>query len=106
MGDRSQSELYTALLDFLEQHGRLVLEGVAERGMPISRALEFIGLLSAHQVPIDGLEIWRGMPDGYRNVLPWIWASRVGRHHDYPEVLSWLDQAELQPEGLIAVQFG
>ncbi len=106
MGDSSHSELYTSLLAFLEQYGLLALEGVAERGMPGNRALEFIALLESHRVPIYGLEVWRNQPTGYSIDLPWIWASRAGNDHDYANARAWLSQAALQSQDLVAVQFG
>jgi|SRR6478672_223728 len=106
MGDRSHSELYTSLLAFLEQHGLPALEGVSERGMPLERALEFIALLESHQVPIYGLEVWRRESDGYGIDLPWIWASRSGKNHDYVQAQAWLRQAAPQSQDLVAVQFG
>ena len=79
MGSRQHSELYTALLEFLESHGQLALDGSAERGMPASRASEFISMLEAHQVPIYGLEVWRSTSRGYTVDTPSIWYCVSGK---------------------------
>lgn len=106
MGDRQYSELYTSLVAFLQQHGREAIEGVVERGMPLDRALEFIALLEANQVPICGLETWVPTLHGYEINLPSIWASRPGTSHDYSAARSWLQLVAPRPNDLVAVQFG
>ncbi len=94
------------LLAFLEQHGRHVLPGVSERGMPPAQAMEFVELLESHQVPLLGLEVWRSTANGYSIDLPWIWASGASCAHDYAGAHSWLQRAEPDPKDLVAVQFG
>ena len=106
MGDRKHSELYSTLLAFLEQHGRAALEGVAERGMPADRALEFIGLLEANRVPLYGLEVWRSRPAGHDLDATSIWYCSTSQHHQYREAREGLRLAKPGPSDLVAVQFG
>ena len=106
MGDRRHSELYTALLSFLEHHGCLALTGVAERGMPAARAIEFIGMLEANEVPVYGIEVWRHGRGGHSVDVTSIWASGTGKNHEYAEARSRLRLANPGPEDLVAVQFG
>ena len=106
MGDRKHSELYTSLLVFLEQHGREAIDGVLERGMPLGRALEFLALLEADNVPIYGLEVWLLTSHGHEIDLSSVWASSPGNAHDYSAARSWLQLVRPRPQDLVAVQFG
>ena len=106
MTDRSHTELYSNLLAFVEEYGHAALDGVAERGMPASRALEFMALLEAHRLPLYGLEVWRNCPGGYDLDVSSIWYCSSGLHHQYSEAREGLRLAQPTPADLVAVQFG
>ncbi|HJR56509.1 MAG TPA: hypothetical protein VJ798_08010 [Rhizomicrobium sp.] len=99
MGDRSHSELYGKLLDFLEQHGRpLESEGVAERGLAEDKALEFINLLETSGAPILGLEVWRHLGRRYDLDITTIWYSESQPHQEYNSARSALRGAVAGPK--------
>lgn len=106
MSDPRHTELYSKLLAFVEEHGHTPVEGVVERGMPESRALEFIALLESHGVPLYGLEVWRLCPGGYDLDASSIWYCGTDLHHQYSEAREGLRLARPRPLDLVTVQFG
>ena len=107
MGDRSNSELYTMLLSFLEQRGQsLQSEGCAEHGLSYPDAVEFIALLERNLVPVLGFDVWRRMGARYSIDHTAIWYSPVpGVREDYVSALAALSRTAPGAEDVVAIQF-
>ena len=108
MGDRSHVNLYTMLLNFLEQHGcSLAEDGSAERGLNFTDALAFVELLQVNRVPLLGVELWRSHGGVLEQDLSEIWYSEGAADADhYSDAKGYFNRIKTGSGDVFAIQFG
>ena len=107
MGDRSQSRIYTELLNFLERSGiSLKQAGSSEFGLAEQKALEFLQLLASNNVRPLGIEVWRSTAKGYTIDSLAGWASSTREPNGAPrEAVEAIAAAHLAPLDAVTIQF-
>lgn len=93
-------------LAFLSLHGRDVIEGHIQGGLPPDRALELIAMLEDEGTPVYGLEVWRFQHGGYDMDPTSLWYAddRYGASHE--DARAGLRQSNPAPLDLVLIQFG
>ena len=108
MGSQSHVKLYSMLLAYLEEHGCSLIEhGSAERGLDITDARAFIGLLRTNQVRLLGVELWRATSNRLELDVREIWYPRTSDDSAcYKDAEHYFNRVTARPGDVFTIQFG